>query len=144
MILVDAEDEAILNSRKWRIISGYVVSDKTKNDTNITTYRIYLHREIMHCPEGKYVDHINGNKLDNRKANLRICTIAENSRNVGLRKDNKTGHKGVFYSSGHKAYKATIRVNKKQIYLGCFKDINKAIAAYQAAAVKYHGEFARF
>ena len=77
-----------------------------------------MHRVITKCPKGKQVDHINGDGLDNRKANLRICTVNENNKNAKMRKDNKSGYKGVsWYPNRHK-WRCVIFVNKKQIYLG--------------------------
>lgn len=98
----------------------------------------------MEAKKGQIIDHINGNKLDNRRSNLRFCTVAENSRNVSLRKDNKTGYKGVHYATHQKIYRASIKVDGKSIYLGGSKDINKAVELYRQGAIKYHKEFARF
>jgi hypothetical protein len=87
------------------------------------------------------VDHINGNRADNRLSNLRIATHAENCRNSKPRKHNKSGIKGV-RRMGSK-WAARIRVNSKEIWLGSHKTPEEAKAAYDEAASRYHGEFSK-
>jgi hypothetical protein len=89
-----------------------------------------------------YVDHINGNGLDNRKKNLRICTNAENIRNSKMRKSNKSGVKGIYWLARANCWHATIKFNYKSRHVGYFKDIEQAKKAIMDARVKYHGEFA--
>jgi hypothetical protein len=103
-----------------------------------------LHREIMNCPKGMVCDHINGDTLDNRKSNLRICTSIENCRNSKRPKNNTSGYKGVHWEKANKKWVAIIQINYKKIYLGLFDDRQKAHEAYCKAAVNYHGEFANF
>lgn len=87
------------------------------------------------------IDHINADKIDNRFANLREANRAENTRNVGLRKDNKSGVKGVEWRPYIGKYVAQIRVDGKRIYLGCFSTLEEAKAARDAVGEKYHGDF---
>jgi len=89
------------------------------------------------------VDHINLNGLDNRWENLRLATNAENMRNSGRRSTNTTGRKGVHFCHMTGRYRAQIWVNYKRIELGRFDTVEEAGAAYEAAAHKHHGEFAR-
>lgn len=113
-------------------------------ENNMLTSK-HLHREIMNCPRGLFVDHINGNTLDNRKCNLRICNNAENSRNSKINYNNKYGYKGVSKRKGlKKCWLAQIMVNRKVIFLGYFKTAKKAHEEYCKAAKKYHGKFARY
>ena len=100
-----------------------------------------LHRLLMSAPAGVEVDHRDGNTFDNRRSsNLRLCTHHQNAMNKAKNK-NHLGHKGV-YPRGMK-YVAAIKLNAKNIYLGIFSDPIDAALAYNAAALKYHGEFAR-
>jgi hypothetical protein len=104
----------------------------------------YLHRYITNCPLDKVVDHINGNTLDNRQENLRICTRAENCRNIKRSGKYTNPYKGVYYNKQNKRWRAQIKVNSEKIYLGIFISPEEARDAYIAAAKKYHGEFASF
>lgn len=89
------------------------------------------------------VDHINGNRSDNRLSNLRIANHAQNCQNSKLRKDNQSGIKGVSYRKDRNKWRARIRKDGKQILIGEFKTAEQAQVAYCEAAKKYFGEFAR-
>jgi len=88
------------------------------------------------------VDHINGNTLDNRKNNLRICSRTENSRNTKLSKNNSTGYKGVTYYKRDGKYVAKITVDRKRIHIGYFTTLIEAATAYDLMARKHFGEYA--
>lgn len=105
---------------------------------------VKMHRIILGIDNPKIaVDHINGNSLDNRSINLRTCTWAQNLRNAKLKPSNKSGYKGVCFSNKLNKFRATIKVNYKQISLGLFTCPIEAARAYNAAAILHHGEFAR-
>lgn len=89
------------------------------------------------------IDHINGNGLDNRIINLREATREQNSRNRKPHSKTGNGLKGAFQIRGETRWFAQIRFNGKQVCLGRFATENEAHQAYCAAALKYHGEFAR-
>lgn len=97
---------------------------------------MYLHRFLTDCPDHLVVDHLSGDTLDNRNENLRICTRQANNQNATIRKDNKTGWKGVTIKKGK--FVAAIRVNKKKIHLGTFKTLQEAVGAYWEASRMYH------
>lgn len=106
---------------------------------------VLMHREIMKAPDERYVwvDHINGNSLDNRRGNLRIATPAENSWNTKLRVTSRSGFKGVLWSKGRKKWIASIQCNGFQVELGGFDTAEKAAAVYDSAAIRLHGRFAK-
>lgn len=104
-----------------------------------------MHRIITNAPQDKQVDHINGNPLDNRKCNLRVCTQKENSRNREKRKEKTSSiYKGVCFHKRKHKWQASITLDGKLIHLGYFKTQNEAALIYNEAAKKYHGEFAKF
>lgn len=143
--IVDNEDFKFLNQWKWTLSStSHVVRQIMKNYKGT---RILMHRVLLNPPINMVVDHINGNGLDNRRINLRICTRTQNLQNQKRNSKNKTGYKGVFVSVdkriGKKYINAKIQVNKKQIWLGYFPSFLTAYEAYCKAAKKYHGKFAR-
>jgi len=89
------------------------------------------------------LDHINGDKDDNRIENLRVANDSQNQANVGLSRRNKSGVKGVSWNARRKKWTAEIRVNTKGKHLGYFDRIEDAACAYAAAAERFRGEFAR-
>lgn len=136
-ILVDAEDIPRLKELTWCISgNGYVMS-RTKDHATI------LHRFIIGALNGEYVDHINGNPLDNRKVNLRRCAKQQNEFNQKVRADNTSGFRGVCADKRRGGFRAYISKDKKQYHLGRFDTPEEAAKAYNAKAVELFGEFAR-
>lgn len=135
--LVDDEDYDEVIKYNWYYAKGYAVRRNYDGGADGT---IYLHREIAKTPSDMFTDHINRNKLDNRKENLRICTKSQNRANIGHLHSNTSGYKGVFISNGR--WRAQITVNKCRIELGYFDDPKSAAIAYDNAAKLYLGEFA--
>lgn len=105
----------------------------------------YGHRLAWLYVKGEWpleeLDHRNRIRSDNRWKNLRPATTAQNNLNQGIRKDCKSGYRGVCWNPRSKKWRATISANKKQIHLGLFENVLDAAKAYQAAARKLHGEF---
>ncbi len=135
LAIVDEEDKEFADQYLWYNSFGYAICPSRESR---------MHRMIMNAQKGQEVDHVNGNRMDNRKCNLRICSRLQNSRNLPVKKSSKTGIKGVWFHPKKGQYQSQIRVNGKRLWLGSFDDIDQAKEAYRAAAVKYHGEFARF
>lgn len=102
---------------------------------------IRLHRLILYCPNGYQVDHINGDKLDNRKCNLRLATKSQNMTN---QPKNRGGNrfKGVSRVSNSKKWKAQITKDNKYFHIGNFTTEEEAAIAYNKFALSLHGEFA--
>lgn len=144
--LVDDEDyERLIAMGKWRLDNpGYAVKSKRfrKADGKWSNKILLMHRIILDAKVGEFVDHINRDKLDNRKSNLRICSKTENNRNVGLSKNNTTGFKGVTFFTLRGKFMAQITFEGKNVFLGYFEEPKEAAKAYNNAAVKYYGEFA--
>ena len=93
--------------------------------------------------KGTQVDHINGNPLDNRRANLRICTNTTNNWNKEKTKANTSGYKGVNWAKAAHKWEACIKANGIKHYLGLFTDKKEAAQKYNEAALKYHGKYAK-
>lgn len=85
-----------------------------------------LHRLISKCPDGMVTDHINRNKLDNRRENLRNVTVAENNQNVGVQKNTISGVRGVTWDKHKRMWKASSRIDGKLKFLGLFTDVEEA------------------
>jgi len=139
-IIIDDDDyEKIKNLNLWLSSSGGFLYVRFKlNKKNVSLHR-YLTGALTRSVQ---VDHINHNTLDNRKLNLRHCTISENRKNSSKYKNNTTGYKGVCFFKPYNKYMAYIRVNTKSKFLGYYENINDAARAYNEAALKYHEEFA--
>ena len=110
--------------------------------TNGKKSTISLHRVITGAKPGQCVDHVDGNGLNNQRANLRLATTSQNAINRGPQRDNTSGFKGVYWYKHDGKWRAQIRVNGKGYVLGCFSDPAEAARAYDIAAMELHGEFA--
>jgi hypothetical protein len=142
LAIVDPEDFEKLNSLKW--YAGQARDRFYACRTDVNQKRIYLHRFLLNIQDPKiFVDHINGNTLDNRKSNLRLCNNSENLYNRKQNKRNKSGYKGVHLNKNTNLWQAKITVDRKTVYIGEYKSVELAAQAYNTAAKKYFKEFAR-
>jgi DNA-dependent RNA polymerase auxiliary subunit epsilon len=107
---------------------------------------VSMHRFILSAPLGTFIDHKNRNGLDNRRMNLRFVSGSDNQKNKVVNYEGKSSkYKGVSFDKTRKKniWKTTIKLNRKSIWIGRFKDEKEAAQAYNIAALKYFGEFAR-
>ena len=145
--LVDDEDYEYLNQFKWCAHlskkTGLWYAERGVRIIKGKQFTLGMHRVIMGIMDKTDIDHKDRNGLNNQKINLRICSRTLNEGNSILRKDSTTGIKGVHYHKGHKKYTARIQFKRKRIALGDFKTKQEAAIAYNEAAIKYFGEFAR-
>lgn len=133
--LVDLPDVDLVQDIAWTIDPrGYVVGRPPGASNSVTMHRFLL-------PAASVVDHRSRDRLDNRRANLRDCTQAENSRNTVLPTNNTSGSKGVTQTPTGR-WRARIWLNRKEIHIGTFNTREDAERAYDKAAVEMHGEFA--
>lgn len=111
---------------------------------NVSMYSYQIVWAFTHgrWPEHE-IDHRDGDPTNDDPANLRAATHQQNLANIGIPKHNTSGFKGVAWRAARKCWRATIKVNRKNIHLGHFASVDEANAAYAAAAVKHFGEFAR-
>jgi hypothetical protein len=128
-VLVDKEFKPLLKLYPWYINSAGYAYASVWSKLEKKTKKISMHRFIMGFPNCT-VDHINGNSLDNRVANLRAVPMQENSYNSKVPSNSTTGFKGVSFRKDRGTFKAYIKFNQKQIYLGTFKTKEEASAAY--------------
>jgi hypothetical protein len=122
--VIDDEDYERVAALKWTYGGGGYAHRRGN---------VYLHRFILgEVPDGMVVDHINRDKLDNRRANLRITTQSVNVFNTPLRKDNKSGVKGICWNKQYRRWQVEAKLNKERFPLGYFVDLKDAIAARAA------------
>ncbi len=139
--LVDDADYEFLMQWEWYMDSwGYVA--RTIRLPNKKCKKLFMHRIVNNTPDGLETDHINRNTIDNQKHNLRSVTSSQNKCNKPAKINTSSKHKGVAWDKRDKKWRAYIRIEKSQKYLGHFKNEIDAAMAYNQSAIKIHGEFA--
>lgn len=141
-ITVSDSDYPALSKYAWHISpQGYAKRNKSKIASG-SPYTL-MHRMILGLQDkDKMVDHINGNKLDNRRENLRIVSNQGNQANSKIPKNNTSGYKGVTWDKYRNKWIAQIMVNRRHKYLGRFESIEDAVVAYDTAALLIFGNCA--
>lgn len=137
---IDQEDAQRVMRHTWWWDGKYAY---TQTGPKGRRRNIRLHRFILNVPDNLIVDHINGDRTDYRRINLRIATYSQNNANSRLRTSNKSGYKGVSWSKVSGKWYATITHNSKQHNLGLYISKEDAARAYNAAALRLFGTFAR-
>lgn len=131
--LVDASDHAQLARHRWRLQEhGYAVRHEYIDHTHSRSIR--MHRQIMGVTDPEtHIDHINGDKLDNRRTNLRVATRSQNEQNrSGLNQNNRSGHRGVHWSKSEQKWKVQVTLDRKVHCLGTFDDLEEAARSASA------------
>lgn len=146
-VLYSVEDWPILCRHRWHENNKGYAYCNLRNEGG-GRRRILMHRMILGIEDNSHLegDHINRNRLDNRRKNLRTCTPAENTRNIGIPRHNTSGFKGVSFHKASGKWQAAIGGGQKgsRVHLGLFDTPEDAHAVYCVAAMERHGEFANF
>lgn len=129
--IIDLEDVEKIKNYKWSLKNGYAFNTEVG----------LLHRFLNEYPNDMVIDHINLNKLDNRRSNLRICTYSQNNMNTKIKSSNTSGTKGVWWNAKREKWIAEIMIDNKKYYLGEFINKEEAIKTRKEAEIKYFGEF---
>ena len=144
--LIDSEDYPELNQYKWfaqKDLHTYYAARKSKwikGSKKDLRSKISMHRVIINAPKGVMVDHINGNGLDNRKSNLRVCTPRQNQQNLVHIKKKSSRFTGVMWNKVNKKWQANITIKNKIKYLGLYDDEREAAKAYERTCRELFGE----
>ncbi len=140
--LIDIEDFDKVSKYTWFFGKrGYPIMHTSRKSADVHK-TVPLHKYLLEVPTDCDVDHISGDKLDNRRGNLRVCTHQENMFNQKLRCNNSTGFYGVSYHKSANKFEAYIHVSGKKYYLGLYENIKDAADVRDAAAIQYFGEYA--
>ena len=137
--VVDAEDYLWLSQYQWFAegTAGHFYAVRKENGRSIK-----MHRQIMNAPDHLVVDHIDHDGLNNRRENLRICTFAENCRNLRASRHKSSKYKGVHWHKRNHKWAVQVTCDHKRNHLGYFGDEIDAAKAYDRAALELFGEFA--
>lgn len=140
--IVDAKDYPRVNSLKWYAMK-HPRTGKVYANTNLDGTIVGLHRFLVNALPFFDVDHRDGNTMNYRRRNLRICLRSQNMANIKAHKDSTSGFKGVSWRKSANKWEARIMVSGKRYELGRFKTAEEAASAYNQAALKFFGSFAR-
>jgi len=134
-------DEDIIEMGDWFISNeGYAVGSILVDGKRV---KRLLHRLILKAEKGEIVDHINGDKLDNRRDNLRKVTCSQNNANRRIQKNNTSGYPGVTWCISNKKWRVLLKMNNIRYNIGYFKNYELAVEARKNAEVKYFNEYRR-
>lgn len=144
-----SDNVLIVDEDKFNSIKDFKISINKRRESStyyasirISGKKVLLHRYLLNAKDGQFVDHINGNGLDNRMCNLRLCSLSENQMNRKKQSNNTSGYKGVTWNKNKSKWAVRIQFNKKSKHIGYFNCVKEAAKAYNDAAIKYHKNFA--
>lgn len=145
-VVIDADDLPLVEGYAWvaarRRHVWYAIANVRQPHGGSTA--VLMHRLILDAPKGMQVDHKDGDGLNNRRSNIRLCTPSQNQQNRVRREPNATGYFGIYYIPKARRWVANIKHQRKRIYIGCFSTPEAAAIAYDERARELFGEFGRF
>lgn len=140
--IVDEQDFDKIKDYKW----SSIFCGKAKSPYAVSSHFgkiVYMHRIVMGAKSDQFVDHIDGNGLNNSRENLRFATTSQNNMNQCKRSDNTSGHKGISWCPDREKYQVYINIDRKRKSLGRYKTLEEAIYVRDQAVKAHYGEFAR-
>ncbi len=140
--LVDVDSYEKLSAHRWCLVSQGRYAGRNA-DVNGKRRTVLMHREILMSKDGVHTDHISGDGLDNRMANLRTCSISQNMWNKSISRANKSGFKGVYWGKTEGKWRVQVKAHGKVYCRGPFHDISDAVEARRKLAELLHGPFMR-
>lgn len=138
-MLCDVDDWDKLKNFRWHLSHGYATTNMPRSSGSTQKTKRF-HSFLLNTDHGLMCDHINRNKLDNRKSNLRVVTATENVLNRDIYRNNTSGYRGVSFNKPKNKWAARLTYNKKVIALGYFSEIMDAVEARRAGEIKYFGK----
>lgn len=142
--VIDAADVELVSAFNWQAFVGsHTIYAQRTDQSGGKRKTVRMHRVISCASSDLEVDHINGNGLDNRRANLRSATHQQNLQNQRISSINKVGFKGVSWHKRASKWRARITVGGRESNLGLFASAKDAHAAYVDASIRMHGNFGR-
>lgn len=144
IIKVSDSDFKVVSKFKWSIFAGnttfYALTTWIEKGKKTTKY---LHRLILNAKSNEFIDHIDHDGLNNQRRNIRLCSPAQNSKNMSKHRDNQSGLKGVSLDKRRGNFRSRIKIGNKHVWLGSFRCALDAAHAYDAAAKKHFNQFAK-
>lgn len=140
-ILIDDEDANIVAGITWSVLRIRQLAYAT---ARVEGKRVYMHRVVSHAPDGVSVDHINGEGLDNQKANLRFVTHSQNCMNTRKRSNQSSRFRGVYFDKGKGRWRAQVTASGVQTTIGTFESEEAAAVAYDREARLRFGQYGRY
>jgi hypothetical protein len=141
--IIDEQDFDRISQYKWYSFDNDGTGSRCYAICKIRGKTVYMHRMVMGAQDGEYVDHIDGNGLNNSRSNLRFATLSQNNMNQRMRPDNTSGHKGISWCPDREKYQVYVNIDRKRKSLGRYRTLEEAIYVRDQAVKEHYGEFAR-
>jgi|CXWL01.1.fsa_nt_gi hypothetical protein len=143
VVTIDKADYELVKDITWYPLIVRGLHYAYNRNTGVLMHRLVTNAPVDNAPVDRVVDHINGDGMDNRKSNLRLCTHADNIRNrVHINKNNRVGYRGVFNNRSKTAFVAQIKFEGKSMHLGTYPTAVEASRVHEEARLRLFGEYA--